>query len=200
MKKKIAITLMASFCFAGVVHAAGLWGTYKGNDIIKLTVDGANVKVTDVPAVNLNGRTMIPIYLLNQAGVSYSYDAKKQTVDVKSKAGSGSSQSGSSLKAMKEINKLGGNGVSLFEQDGKSYAFTYVEDEEKLTDAQLDKVFRQLLNYGTELLTISYDQYDEKEDEDYAVDVSIPAKDYRDYVNGKLSADDINKRFIVETY
>ncbi|MBJ6360445.1 stalk domain-containing protein [Paenibacillus sp. GCM10012307] len=197
MKKKIAISLMASFCFAGVVHAAGMWGTYKGNDIIKLTVDGADVKVADVPAVILNGRTMVPIYLLSQAGVTYSYDAKKQTVDVK-KSKSGGSQSGSSLKTIKEVTKLGGNGVTLFEQDSKSYASTYVEDEKNVTNEQLDRVYRQLLTYGTDMLTISYDVYDEDKDESYVLYVSIPAKDYQDFVNGKLTADDINKKFIVE--
>jgi hypothetical protein len=68
----------------GVVSAASLWGNYKGNQVIRLTVDGVPVKVSDAPAVSMDGRTMIPIYLLKEAGVKYSWDGKSQTVDIQS--------------------------------------------------------------------------------------------------------------------
>ncbi len=86
MKKKILITaLMGSVLFGGIVGAAGssIWGTYKGNEIVRLTVDGVPVKVSDVPAINYEGRTMIPIYLLQQAGIEYEWDQKNKTVNVK---------------------------------------------------------------------------------------------------------------------
>lgn len=86
MKKKILFaTLSCLLLFSGVVSAANLWGTYKGNQIIRLTVNGDPVKVTDVPAISYNGRTMIPIYLLNNAGINYYWDQKNQTVDITSK-------------------------------------------------------------------------------------------------------------------
>ncbi|MEX1031172.1 MAG: stalk domain-containing protein [Paenibacillaceae bacterium] len=58
------------------MSAATLWGTYKGNQIIRISVDGVPVKVSDAPAVLMDGRTMIPIYLLNEAGIKYSWDQK----------------------------------------------------------------------------------------------------------------------------
>mgnify|MGYP001415177953 CR=1 FL=1 len=86
MKKKVfLLSVAASVLFAGVASAASVWGTYKGKDIIRLTVDGTPVKVSDAPAVAMDGRTMIPIYLLQQAGVSYSWDSKTQTVDITKK-------------------------------------------------------------------------------------------------------------------
>lgn len=83
MKKKILVaTLAISMAFAGVASAASLWGTYKGNQIIRLTVNGNPVKVSDVPALSYQGRTMVPVYLLQQAGVNYKWDGKNQTVNI----------------------------------------------------------------------------------------------------------------------
>lgn len=87
MKKKIVIaTTVLSLAIAGVVSAASIWGTYKGNDIIRLTVGGDPIKVSDVPAISYNDRTMIPIYLLKQAGIDYTWDQKNKTVDISKKA------------------------------------------------------------------------------------------------------------------
>lgn len=82
MKRKILLIVVVSFMIMGVVSAASLWGNYKGNQIIRLTVDGVPVKVSDAPAVSMDGRTMIPIYLLQQAGIQYTWDQKKQTVNI----------------------------------------------------------------------------------------------------------------------
>lgn len=84
MKKKVlSLAIILSVLFVGSVSAASLWGTYKGKQIIRLTVDGVPVKVSDAPAVSMDDRTMIPIYLLQQAGINYTWDQKNQTVDVK---------------------------------------------------------------------------------------------------------------------
>ncbi|WP_054955281.1 stalk domain-containing protein [Paenibacillus dakarensis] len=83
MKRKVLIaTISLSVLFVGVVSAASLWGTYKGNNIIRVTSEGKQLRVGDVPAISYNGRTMIPINMLNQIGVSYTWDSKNQTVDV----------------------------------------------------------------------------------------------------------------------
>ncbi|BBH24564.1 hypothetical protein Back11_59090 [Paenibacillus baekrokdamisoli] len=83
MKKKvIGLTIAGLVALSGVVSAASLWGTYKGNDIIRLTVGGKQTKVTDVPAISYNGRTMVPLYLLSQAGITATWDGKNKTVDI----------------------------------------------------------------------------------------------------------------------
>lgn len=85
MKKKVLfLTVALSLLFAGIASAASLWGTYKGNPIVRLTVDGKPVLITDVPVINYNNRTMIPIYLLQQAGIKYSWDEINKTIDISS--------------------------------------------------------------------------------------------------------------------
>ncbi|WKL03193.1 stalk domain-containing protein [Paenibacillus amylolyticus] len=82
MKKKIVTVVMVSMLFAGAVSAANVWGTYKGNQIIRITSNGVALKTPDVPAISYNGRTMIPISMLGQLGIGYTWDGKNQTVDV----------------------------------------------------------------------------------------------------------------------
>lgn len=81
--KKIGLVIIMIVLLATVANAASINGDYKGNPIIKLTVDGVPVKVTDTPAVIMDGRTMIPIYLLKEANINYSWDQKTQKVDIK---------------------------------------------------------------------------------------------------------------------
>lgn len=83
MKKKVLFLIIAAvLCLGGVVSAASMWGTYKGQDIVRLTVDGVPVKVSDAPAINFDSRTMVPIYLLKEAGIQYSWDGANKTVDI----------------------------------------------------------------------------------------------------------------------
>lgn len=108
MKKKILLIVFLSMLFGGVVSAASLWGTFKGNQVIRLSVDGVPVKVSDVPAILYNGRTMIPIYLLQQAGIEYEWDATNQTVNIFSNGTPPPAEETSIRKALtaKEISKL----------------------------------------------------------------------------------------------
>ncbi|WP_020615799.1 stalk domain-containing protein [Paenibacillus daejeonensis] len=88
MKKKIGLlVVLFALCLGGVVSAAGLWGTYKGNDIVRLTVEGVPVKVADAPAINYDNRTLVPLYLLQQAGLEYKWDNDTKTVDIKKPGG-----------------------------------------------------------------------------------------------------------------
>lgn len=83
MKKKIiTITVAASMLMAGIAGASSLWGSYKGNDIIRIVSDGVPLTVQDVPAISYNDRTMIPISMLGQVGLSYNWDQKNKTVSV----------------------------------------------------------------------------------------------------------------------
>lgn len=85
MKKKIVfLSLVLILTLTGVVSAASLWGTYKGNEIINLKANGRPILVAkgDVPAINYQGRTMVPINLLKYAGISYTWDQKTKTVDI----------------------------------------------------------------------------------------------------------------------
>lgn len=88
MKKKVGILAgVLTLCLGGVVSAAGIWGSYKGNDIIRLTVEGVPVQVADAPAINYDNRTLVPLYLLQQAGLEYKWDGATKTVDIQKPKG-----------------------------------------------------------------------------------------------------------------
>lgn len=70
---------------------SSLCGKYKGYDIIRLIVGGKTIKSTDAPAISFNSRTMIPIYMLKEAGVNYSWDQETRTVDIKKSSSSNTS-------------------------------------------------------------------------------------------------------------
>lgn len=74
-------------------------GTYKGNQIIRITSNGIPLKTPDVPSISYNGRTMIPISMLGQLGIGYTWGAKNQTVDVTSNAPSRELNSDAVMKA-----------------------------------------------------------------------------------------------------
>lgn len=83
MKRKIIVLVItASLMVASAVSAASIWGSYKGNDIIRITSNGSPLKTSDVPAISYNGRTMIPISMLSQVGLGYTWDQNNKTVDV----------------------------------------------------------------------------------------------------------------------
>ncbi|MBA2942489.1 hypothetical protein HZF08_29880 [Paenibacillus sp. CGMCC 1.16610] len=81
-KKKVMVFMLSFFCLAGVVHAAGLHGDYKGAPIVKVLFGGKELQAEDVPATIQDGRTVVPLYLLKQAGASVTWDAEKYTVDL----------------------------------------------------------------------------------------------------------------------
>lgn len=90
MKKKIALLSIALMvAAAGVASAGAAWGKYKGYDIIRLTVNGKTIKAIDAPAISFNDRTMIPVYMLKDAGIRYSWDGETNTVDIKQSSTSG---------------------------------------------------------------------------------------------------------------
>lgn len=82
MKKKIALLIVVSMLFGGIVSAAGLYGTFEGYQIVRVQSNGQTLVTDDVPAVNLNGRTMVPIYMLRDLGADVSWDGSTETVDV----------------------------------------------------------------------------------------------------------------------
>lgn len=92
MKKKIFVSILSmSLLFGGVVSAAGLWGSFKGNPVIRVNYNGVTLKTPDVPAISYNSRTMIPINMLGQLGLSYNWDQNNQTVNVFGNTSNGSS-------------------------------------------------------------------------------------------------------------
>lgn len=136
------------------MSAAGLWGTYKGNNIIRLTVDGSPVKVSDVPAMSYQGRTMVPIYLLQQAGVSYTWDQENQTVNVSIQSKIEPEPPFDAAKTAIDIIEQGGGGVTIVKENGATTALVFME---KIKGFEQDwdrmaNIFTLLLEYKTSIL------------------------------------------------
>jgi hypothetical protein len=82
MKKVIFLALIFLLC-AGVVSASSINGDYHGDPIVKITSNGNELNIPDVPAIIYHGRTMVPLSLLKQLGAEVSWDQKTYTADVK---------------------------------------------------------------------------------------------------------------------
>lgn len=88
MKRKvILLSLALMLVTVGVVSAASKWGTFEGFNIVKLIINGKEIKPKDTPPVILKGRTMIPLSMLEQAGLQATWNGKEYTVSVKSTSG-----------------------------------------------------------------------------------------------------------------
>lgn len=71
----IAVLLLVFSC--GIVLGASHHGNYKGYPIVKLIVNGSEVK-NDVPAINFNGVTLVPLRIISETlGVPVNWDSKQ---------------------------------------------------------------------------------------------------------------------------
>lgn len=155
MKKKvILLSLALMLLLTSVVSAAALWGQYKGYDVIRLTVGGKTIKATDAPAINFNSRTMIPIYMLKEAGINYSWDQSKRTVDIKST----SSNSFNPTQATIDIINLGGYGVTISPIDNATTATVYFEEKNGFEGdwGNIYQIFLKLSDFRSEYSRLVY--------------------------------------------
>lgn len=83
MKKVISILILLFTFTGGYALATSVNSQFEGNPIIKLFSGGQELVVSDVPAINYKNRTMVPIYLLNQLGITTKWDPKTYSVDIK---------------------------------------------------------------------------------------------------------------------
>ncbi|NBC73458.1 hypothetical protein [Paenibacillus sacheonensis] len=147
MKKKvISLTIAGVVALSGVVSAASMWGTYKGNDIIKITVDGRPllVKTGDVPGMSFNGRTMIPINLLKYAGVTYTWNQSTKTVDIHKTTTEPATSSVNPSNIANNIISNGGDGVTLVKINGELTSIVYFQEKSGI---DIDwKVIQKILN------------------------------------------------------
>jgi S1-C subfamily serine protease len=83
MKRKIALLALCLSMFAGGAALATVNGTYQGRPIVKLSSNGVQLKAQDVPAQILDDRTVVPLYMLRDAGFEVTWDGSTYGVDVK---------------------------------------------------------------------------------------------------------------------
>jgi hypothetical protein len=189
MKKKVLVlTLLALFVLSGIVSAANLWGTYKGNSIIRVTSNGNVIKPNGVPAISYQGATMVPTSILKQSGVNVTWDQKNQSLDIQ---GSKTTYSQNDPVAVaKQIISLGGGGFTLTNVSGKLTAMTYFTPKSSFDSDwnAIYTIFVSLSNYNTEFSYVGYGDQG---------GITIATKVVRDYLTGSVTQDQLQKSWIL---
>ena len=83
MKKKILLLALISFLFSNIVTAST--AQYNGYDIVTVQYEGKTIVPSDVPAVLMDGRTMVPLDYLRKAGFIVEWNDATQTANIKPK-------------------------------------------------------------------------------------------------------------------
>lgn len=193
MKKKILLLLLVSMLFAGVASAASLWGTYKGNPIIKVAAENKLIEGKDVPAISFNGRTMIPLYMLKELGINYTWDAKNQTVNI-----SPPSNSKSDYISINELAKKYGakgkkyaNAIEFSSLNGEFTEIVFyvnVSFDDKTRDEDYTEMLNDAVNTGADHIKIVYRDYT----------MFIFTIDLLDFWNNKITVDEYVSRIKLE--
>jgi len=88
MSKKVRLSLSVVLVFAflsGVVSAASINGEYKGNPIVKVYVNGQEVR-SEVPAHIVDGSTLLPMRAVAESlGANVKWDEKTYSVNIENK-------------------------------------------------------------------------------------------------------------------
>lgn len=86
MKKIIVLIISGALLLSsGIAIGSSINGDYKGNPIVKVSLQGKEIPAQDVPAQIVDGRTLVPLYYLQSMGYDLSWDQTTYTVTVKQK-------------------------------------------------------------------------------------------------------------------
>ncbi len=176
--------------FAGVVSASSMWGTYKGNQIIKVKdMNGNELVVQDVPAISYQGRTMVPISMLKQLGVQVEWVGKTQTVYVTLPNGASSTANNyDAISIAKQVSSKGFEFVDMV-SDGKGFIqITFYYNH--ALDSMPDDVFDLALSLSAKSAAESTRIIDINN-----VELSVLTDYIRDFKAGKITADQLLKQY-----
>ncbi|WP_256759222.1 S1C family serine protease [Cohnella sp. WQ 127256] len=184
MKRKVFISFLAlSFVYAGIVSAASLWGSYKGNPIVRVQVDGT-VHKNSVPAISLNNQTYVPLNALKKAGIKYNMDSNKQTLDL------------TTNKMNTTVKQL--HSITLTSKDGGIEASTDFYQTKGNEDEDWDDImdaFTSLSDLDATLLTVNY-----YTTPSYAWkgSVSIPKLTLMKFWQSKITDDELSSEWVID--
>jgi len=119
MKRKILFALILSLFACSTAYAA-VNGLYKGRPIVKVIVNGQQVKST-VPGQIIDGSTMLPLRAIAEAlGAKVEWDGSTRTAKITTQAPPAESQPGLTLA---ELNKIGESVPMVFALDAAGQPF-----------------------------------------------------------------------------
>ncbi|CAH1205589.1 hypothetical protein PAECIP111893_02375 [Paenibacillus plantiphilus] len=116
MKKKLLIGLIAFTMISGTAYAAtAINGLYKGRAIVKVTVNGTEVK-SIVPGQLIDGATMLPLRAIAESlGATVDWDGAKQSASITTQQQP--TQTGLTLT---QLNKLGESVGIVYQLDAQN--------------------------------------------------------------------------------
>lgn len=184
--KKIGLVIIMIVLLATVANAASINGEFEGNPIIKMKSNGKALAVEDVPAILYNGRTMVPVGVLRDLGVTVEWDQKTQSVDVAVNASKNEPipvQSFDPVQKTKEIISSGGGGVTLVEVAGQMTAVTYFSSINGFNSDwnKITAIIGMLTDFGA---TYSRVVYVEDNNDNL---IEIRTQTYKDFISGKIT-------------
>ena len=194
MKRKVLLLAIALMLVAtGVVSAAANWGKFEGYNIVKLVINGKEVVPKDTPPVILKGRTMVPLSMLEQAGLSAKWDSDTYTVNVASSQ-STKSETVDSISITKEIISYGGTGLTLMNMQNDMTGLVYFEKQiDYDTDwSKIWNVFNVLAKVNPTFSRVEYGVNGIVQGV-----VEIRTKNFIDYTNGVISDTELQQLWLV---
>jgi hypothetical protein len=162
MKKKVIVLAAAlMLLMVGVVSAAAKWGTFEGYNIVKLVINGKTVAVEDTPPVILKGRTMVPLSMLEDAGLKATWDKDTYTVTVDTEANASSTKDtlDSAYRYDRDFIKRSNSMQNVLEITNTSVV-SYQYSKEIQFDVNINSKHSDLSYYvSPALIAASYDGY-----------------------------------------
>lgn len=144
--------------------------------------------------MSYQGRTMVPIYLLQQAGVSYTWDQENQTVNVSIQSKIEPEPPFDAAKTAIDIIEQGGGGVTIVKENGATTALVFME---KIKGFEQDwdrmaNIFTLLLEYKTSILKINYGDGDNQ-----IGTISIDSYTFSGFLKGTVTADQLGNKWAI---
>lgn len=203
--KRIILLVCLSLLLVSSVSASSINGNYKGYSIIKL-VDGYSnkeIKSPDVPAIEFNNRTMVPISMLKSFGISVTWDQKTQSATVYSndqniQIQKTQEQADSISNIYNAIKQNYGDGLVLSFIDGKEYAiisFYQISDFDTDWSNYYDNLWKALIKTNQDYLRIVYMKKGTSFD---YVSYSIKRSILQNFYNGKIDKETLLASWIVQ--
>jgi S1-C subfamily serine protease len=181
MKRKIILIVIASFMFMGVVSAAAIWGTFKGNSIVRVKINGIVQKLS-APAILVNGQSYIPLSVLDKAKVKYLFDSKNQTVEI---------NNNSFDPVIRSIGEISFRPIGNSSMEATARYYQVGEDE----NADWPRVLALFKNLSK--LDVSDLKVDYYKGGTYSGSISIPSGWVKGLVEGRNTEQDLTNRWII---
>jgi hypothetical protein len=202
--KKVLLVVIMFLLFAGVVTASSINGDYNGKPIVKMKSNGQVLAVEDAPAVIMDSRTMVPIYMLRQIGLGVEWNAEEYSVDVTlPKAPAQNDQLSSISQYVEGIKKeITGEGVNI------THYSINIDETGLFAHAIYDNTGLTTEQLIDDIVVISSGIYNFDQPIDGTIieinngtntgTIGVGHQDMVDYFDGKITLDEFGSRWNIE--